>query len=159
MIDKTRNSRSRIVVFPVANVVEEGLRPRLDTRRYQRARRDLGKRVFKGGTCLKKCYFETYRFSEDLDFTLRNEGHIDDEFLRPVFEEVIGWVSEQSGLNIPADQIEFDIYENPRELTDLLIVDRRGRTRRLDRNADLLQRLGARQRTVRRNRAWAFFCL
>jgi predicted nucleotidyltransferase component of viral defense system len=24
--------------------------------------------VFKGGTCLKKCYFETYRFSEDLDF-------------------------------------------------------------------------------------------
>jgi predicted nucleotidyltransferase component of viral defense system len=22
--------------------------------------------VFKGGTCLKKCYFETYRFSEDL---------------------------------------------------------------------------------------------
>jgi predicted nucleotidyltransferase component of viral defense system len=26
--------------------------------------------VFKGGTCLKKCYFETYRFSEDLDFSL-----------------------------------------------------------------------------------------
>lgn len=22
--------------------------------------------IFKGGTCLKKCYFETYRFSEDL---------------------------------------------------------------------------------------------
>ena len=70
--------------------------------------------VFKGGTCLKKCYFETYRFSEDLDFTLRDEGHIDDEFLRPAFEEVIRWVSEQSGLNIPVDQLEFDIYENPR---------------------------------------------
>ncbi len=26
--------------------------------------------VFKGGTCLKKCVLETYRFSEDLDFTL-----------------------------------------------------------------------------------------
>lgn len=26
--------------------------------------------VFKGGTCLKKCYFSDYRFSEDLDFTL-----------------------------------------------------------------------------------------
>ena len=25
--------------------------------------------VFKGGTSLKKCYFEDYRFSEDLDFT------------------------------------------------------------------------------------------
>ena len=26
--------------------------------------------VFKGGTCLKKCYLETYRFSADLDFTV-----------------------------------------------------------------------------------------
>ena len=26
--------------------------------------------VFKGGTCLKKCFFETCRFSEDLDFTV-----------------------------------------------------------------------------------------
>ncbi|PIR16988.1 MAG: hypothetical protein COV46_06085 [Deltaproteobacteria bacterium CG11_big_fil_rev_8_21_14_0_20_49_13] len=25
--------------------------------------------VFKGGTCLKKCYFGDYRFSEDLDFS------------------------------------------------------------------------------------------
>ncbi|MCY4626982.1 MAG: nucleotidyl transferase AbiEii/AbiGii toxin family protein [Acidobacteria bacterium] len=25
--------------------------------------------VFKGGTCLRKCYFPNYRFSEDLDFT------------------------------------------------------------------------------------------
>ena len=24
---------------------------------------------FKGGTCLRKCYFPDYRFSEDLDFT------------------------------------------------------------------------------------------
>ncbi len=38
--------------------------------------------IFKGGTCLKKCFFETYRFSEDLDFTLRNEAHIDEAFLR-----------------------------------------------------------------------------
>jgi predicted nucleotidyltransferase component of viral defense system len=28
--------------------------------------------VFKGGTVLKKVYFEDYRFSEDLDFTLFN---------------------------------------------------------------------------------------
>ena len=26
--------------------------------------------IFKGGKCLKKCFFETYRFSEDLDFTI-----------------------------------------------------------------------------------------
>lgn len=38
--------------------------------------------VFKGGTCLKKCYFETYRFSEDLDFTLTDPAHIDEAFQR-----------------------------------------------------------------------------
>jgi predicted nucleotidyltransferase component of viral defense system len=70
--------------------------------------------IFKGGTCLKKCYFETYRFSEDLDFTLRDESHIDEEFLHETFEEVVAWVAEQSGLNIPADQLSFEIYENPR---------------------------------------------
>ncbi len=26
--------------------------------------------IFKGGTCLRKCYFGDYRFSEDLDFTV-----------------------------------------------------------------------------------------
>src|ERR1035437_8189179 len=29
--------------------------------------------IFKGGTCLKKCYFPDYRFSEDLDFTARQK--------------------------------------------------------------------------------------
>jgi predicted nucleotidyltransferase component of viral defense system len=70
--------------------------------------------LFKGGTCLKKCYFETYRFSEDLDFTLRDASHLDEGFLKGVFEEVLAWVAEESGLNLPADQIEFDIYNNPR---------------------------------------------
>lgn len=30
--------------------------------------------VFKGGTCLRKCYFQDYRFSEDLDFTLLDKS-------------------------------------------------------------------------------------
>ena len=29
--------------------------------------------IFKGGTCLKKCWFEEYRFSEDLDFTSNSQ--------------------------------------------------------------------------------------
>ncbi|MDA0791414.1 MAG: nucleotidyl transferase AbiEii/AbiGii toxin family protein [Proteobacteria bacterium] len=38
---------------------------------------DIGETwIFKGGTCLKKCFFETYRFSEDLDFTLTERDHI-----------------------------------------------------------------------------------
>ena len=48
--------------------------------------------VFKGGTCLKKCYFETYRFSEDLDFTLQDADHLDETFLASVFEEIGEWV-------------------------------------------------------------------
>ena len=39
---------------------------------------------FKGGTCLKKCYFETYRFSEDLDFTLSDRTHLNADFLTNV---------------------------------------------------------------------------
>lgn len=29
--------------------------------------------IFKGGTCLKKCYFGDYRFSQDLDFSVRQD--------------------------------------------------------------------------------------
>ena len=67
--------------------------------------------VFKGGTCLKKCFFETYRFSEDLDFTLRNEAHIDQSFLKRIFAEVSAWVYDETGIEIPADQQEFEIYQ------------------------------------------------
>lgn len=70
--------------------------------------------VFKGGTCLKKCYFETYRFSEDLDFTLRDESQLDVAWLRRVLTDVVAWVADESGLTVPAEQIGIDIYENPR---------------------------------------------
>jgi predicted nucleotidyltransferase component of viral defense system len=70
--------------------------------------------IFKGGTCLKKCYFETYRFSEDLDFTLTNPDHLNEEFLLATFSEISGWIYDQSGIEIPADTIRFEIYENPR---------------------------------------------
>jgi predicted nucleotidyltransferase component of viral defense system len=70
--------------------------------------------VFKGGTCLKKCYFETYRFSEDLDFTLRNSAHLKEDFLIATFGEVTTWVYENSGIELPADSIAFEVYTNPR---------------------------------------------
>ncbi|MGA7178917.1 MAG: nucleotidyl transferase AbiEii/AbiGii toxin family protein [Thiobacillaceae bacterium] len=70
--------------------------------------------VFKGGTCLKKCFFETYRFSEDLDFTLLDPAHLDAAFLQRVFGEISEWIYAQSGLEFPADSQDFDIYRNPR---------------------------------------------
>jgi predicted nucleotidyltransferase component of viral defense system len=70
--------------------------------------------VFKGGTCLKKCYFETYRFSEDLDFTLVDAAQLNSDFLRETFRDVATWVYENTGLQIATDQLRFDTYTNPR---------------------------------------------
>lgn len=70
--------------------------------------------VFKGGTCLKKCFFETYRFSEDLDFTLTDAAHLDDGFLRQTFAEIGEWIYERTGIEVPADRQVFDLYQNPR---------------------------------------------
>ena len=70
--------------------------------------------VFKGGTCLKKCFFETYRFSEDLDFTLLNSEHLDADFLKETFSEIGDWIYEQTGIEVPADGQEFEFYKNPR---------------------------------------------
>lgn len=70
--------------------------------------------VFKGGTCLKKCYFETYRFSEDLDFTLQDADHLDEAFLADVFEEIGEWVYDACGLQLPAEARKFEVFTNPR---------------------------------------------
>ena len=70
--------------------------------------------LFKGGTCLKKCFFETYRFSEDLDFTLLDASHLDAVFLGRVFREVADWVYERTGLILPPDARKVDVYKNPR---------------------------------------------
>ena len=70
--------------------------------------------VFKGGTCLKKCYFETYRFSEDLDFTLQDADHLDEAFLANVFEEVGEWVYDACGLQLPPEARKFEVFTNPR---------------------------------------------
>jgi len=70
--------------------------------------------VFKGGTCLKKCYFETYRFSEDLDFTLTDPHHLEQDFLMKCFEDISEWVYDATGIEIPKELIRFDVYKNNR---------------------------------------------
>ena len=68
--------------------------------------------IFKGGTCLKKCYFETYRFSEDLDFTLTDPAYINAEFLGETFPTIADWVYDQAGIEIPQDTLRFKVYKN-----------------------------------------------
>ena len=70
--------------------------------------------IFKGGTCLKKCYFETYRFSEDLDFTLTYPEHLNEAFLLETFSQIAEWIYDKSGIEIPGDALRFEIYENLR---------------------------------------------
>ena len=80
-----------------------------------RANGDLGAHwVFKGGTCLKKCYFETYRFSEDLDFTITDEAHLDQSFLTNAFTDISAWIYEEAGIEIPVDRLRFDVFRNKR---------------------------------------------
>ena len=68
--------------------------------------------IFKGGTCLKKCYFETYRFSEDLDFSLLPTAHYSVEELLRQVKELARWVHEQSGIELSENAIVLEPKRN-----------------------------------------------
>ena len=58
--------------------------------------------VFKGGTALRKCYFPDYRFSADLDFTLR--ASLPPQELRSEIEAACRNIAEETGLYLaPVD--------------------------------------------------------
>ncbi|OFY96830.1 MAG: hypothetical protein A3K10_14610 [Bacteroidetes bacterium RIFCSPLOWO2_12_FULL_31_6] len=65
--------------------------------------------VFKGGTVLKKIYFEDYRFSEDLDFTLINND-ISNEQIFEWFRETFEYIKEEA--NIPLEIIDNNEHED-----------------------------------------------
>jgi len=51
--------------------------------------------IFKGGTCLKKCYLPDYRFSEDLDFTCRDSNF---ELKRSQINQICKLVDQRAGI-------------------------------------------------------------
>ena len=55
--------------------------------------------IFKGGTCLKKCWFEEYRFSEDLDFTLL-DNDVSNEQIFEWFNETFEYVKEEANIHL-----------------------------------------------------------
>jgi predicted nucleotidyltransferase component of viral defense system len=65
--------------------------------------------VFKGGTVLKKVYFEDYRFSEDLDFTLL-DNEVSNEQIFEWFREVFEYVRDEA--NIPLEIIDNNEHED-----------------------------------------------
>lgn len=70
--------------------------------------------IFKGGTCIRKCYFETHRFSEDLDFTLRDAAQLDEGFLRRALEKMSAWIHARTKLQFPVEAQSISVYRNPR---------------------------------------------
>jgi predicted nucleotidyltransferase component of viral defense system len=54
--------------------------------------------VFKGGTALRKIYFQDWRYSEDLDFTLSKK--FNDDELREIIEEINAFLSKNVGIII-----------------------------------------------------------
>ncbi|MEP7195285.1 MAG: nucleotidyl transferase AbiEii/AbiGii toxin family protein [Saprospiraceae bacterium] len=75
--------------------------------------------VFKGGTVLKKIYFDDYRFSEDLDFTLHNKdaslssAQATNEQIFDWFKETFEYVLEEA--NIRLETINLDFHRDKHE--------------------------------------------
>jgi uncharacterized protein len=65
---------------------------------------------FKGGTALKRCYYENYRFSEDLDFTLTEP--ITFEELAKRLESVYAAVYDAAGIVFTFDREDRQPHEN-----------------------------------------------
>ncbi|MFZ1678319.1 MAG: nucleotidyl transferase AbiEii/AbiGii toxin family protein, partial [Saprospiraceae bacterium] len=65
--------------------------------------------IFKGGTCLRKCYFPDYRFSEDLDFTSRHSDFILDQ---KELNDVLTEVSQHTGIKFSVEEIENVKFKN-----------------------------------------------
>lgn len=61
--------------------------------------------IFKGGTCIKKCYVETYRFSEDLDFSLLPESPYTEESLRDILRQLAQSCGDLTGIDFPPDLV------------------------------------------------------
>jgi len=66
--------------------------------------------LFKGGTSLKKCFFETFRFSEDLDFTLTQVGPLNTEVLKEAFIEIADFLYEEVGIEFAVNKFKFKLH-------------------------------------------------
>lgn len=67
--------------------------------------------VFKGGTCLKKFYFNNYRFSEDMDFTLANDG-VDNDKVMKNFDSLLKEVFNASRIKLEIEGNSFETHES-----------------------------------------------
>ncbi|MBI3015790.1 MAG: nucleotidyl transferase AbiEii/AbiGii toxin family protein [Candidatus Tectomicrobia bacterium] len=80
---------------------------------------------FKGGTCLKKCYFPDYRFSQDLDFTLTTP--LASSEVEGILDEAMRWAEEASGIRFSERPIRHQVvFEGTQQETHRFKVYYRG---------------------------------
>lgn len=70
----------------------------------------LGGLLFKGGTCLRKCYFHDYRFSEDLDFTATK--YLSPADIEDWVKKSVDWVSNYDGPDFHVQPIHFEVVDD-----------------------------------------------
>lgn len=68
-----------------------------------------GKLVFKGGTCLRKCYLPDYRFSEDLDFTSNEK---DFRLTRAHLNEITSLLNQRVGMLTHIESLKDLVYKD-----------------------------------------------
>ena len=66
--------------------------------------------AFKGGTALRRCWIEDYRFSEDLDFTLT--APLSFPQIRTGFQEVFRAVQGTFGIQLSVDRVDPERHQN-----------------------------------------------
>jgi predicted nucleotidyltransferase component of viral defense system len=65
--------------------------------------------VLKGGSAIKKCYVDTHRYSQDLDFTVLPDGPWEPEDLHPIFGEILEQINRVAGIDFTVREPKFEI--------------------------------------------------
>lgn len=73
--------------------------------------------LFKGGTCLHKCYFPGYRFSEDLDFTATKQ--MDWQQLEQAVHEILDRITTEIGIDFSVQAPRTEILADERDRESL----------------------------------------
>lgn len=84
---------------------------------------EIDSMVLKGGTCLRKVYFENYRFSEDLDFTMLKKIELPE--LEGLVKKVTRTAKKESGIDF-YDDIQSKENTNGYEINIYFRIFRRG---------------------------------
>lgn len=93
--------------------------------------------VLKGGTAIRKAYFpETWRFSEDMDFTVIGDN--DPDAMRASMEDAFAWLLRESGVNFSIDS--FHVTEGA-IIANVQFIGPLGFTNRIKHDINLKERM------------------